>query len=116
MFMKDSNQSERWESGHRRNGPLAKSIEACRHALGKCSHYRDGIIQKRVGEVKDMLPEPLVRRAVMDAEALAWSTPFPLLFLPALVEEKVSTAREWADRQQQVLERQRALAGALRGG
>jgi len=33
------------------------------------------------------------RRAADDAASLAWLTPFPLLFLPALLEEKAAEAR-----------------------
>ena len=38
------------------------------------------------------LYEPL-RRVANEAAALAWATPFPLLFLPALLEEKAAQAR-----------------------
>jgi hypothetical protein len=33
--------------------------------------------------------EPLIRHAANEAAALAWTTPFPLLLLPGLLEEKV---------------------------
>jgi hypothetical protein len=42
---------------------------------------------------------------------LAWSTPYPLLFLPALAEEKVMGAAQWANRQQMILQRAQGLAG-----
>jgi hypothetical protein len=58
------------------------------------------------------LPEPLVRQAATEAEALAWATSYPLLFLPVLVEEKIEGARQWANRQREILERQKALAVA----
>ena len=34
-----------------------------------------------------------LRRAANEAAAAAWMTPFPLLFLPALFEEKITAAR-----------------------
>ena len=46
-----------------------------------------------------------LRRAANDAAAVAWMTPFPLLFLPALFEEKVLTAQKQFARQQSVRER-----------
>ena len=37
-----------------------------------------------------------LRRAANEAAAAAWMTPFPLLFLPVLFEEKFATAeRQW---------------------
>jgi len=61
-------------------------------------------------EASGRIPDQMLNRAVAEAEALAWTTPYPLLFLPALVEEKVLAADRWAGRQQEILERQKALA------
>jgi hypothetical protein len=43
------------------------------------------------------------RRAADDATSLAWLTPFPLFFLPALFKEKAAEARERAERQRALL-------------
>ena len=43
------------------------------------------------------------RRAAYDAVSLAWVTPFPLLALPLLFEEKVAEARSQAERQRTIL-------------
>src|SRR5205823_1265366 len=48
---------------------------------------------------------PAYRRAANDAVSLAWVTPFPLLFLPVLVEEKAAEARQRTARQRTVLKR-----------
>ncbi len=48
-----------------------------------------------------------LRRAANDAAALAWLTPFPVLFLPVLLEEKVRTAKRQAARQKAILQRGR---------
>ena len=53
----------------------------------------------------DTLAEPLVRRAVRDAEALAAATSVPELALPILAEEKVAAMRAWYRRQQDILGR-----------
>lgn len=37
-----------------------------------------------------------------EAESVAWSTPFPHLFFPALAEEKIGKALAWAKHQRQV--------------
>lgn len=43
-----------------------------------------------------------LRRAANEAAALAWVTPFPLLFFPALFEEKVGTAARRVARQEAI--------------
>jgi hypothetical protein len=45
-----------------------------------------------------------LRRAASEAESLAWLTPFPLLVLPGLFEEKVRKARHYAIRQAELRE------------
>jgi hypothetical protein len=59
------------------------------------------------------LPAPelnsYLRRAANEAAALAWVTPYPLLFFPALFEEKAADALARASRQQEVHERSREL-------
>ena len=50
-----------------------------------------------------------LRRALNEAAALAWLTPFPLLVLPVLAEEKAQAALAQARRQRRILERSRAM-------
>ncbi|MBU6401521.1 MAG: hypothetical protein KGS61_14485 [Verrucomicrobia bacterium] len=66
--------------------------------------------------LRQLLPSPEpswlqmpLRRAANDAVALAWTTPWPLLVLPLLLEEKAHAARKQAERQQDVLRRSRAI-------
>jgi hypothetical protein len=49
------------------------------------------------------------RRAANEAASLAWFTPFPLLFFPALLEEKVYTAQRQQARQRQIRRRTQNL-------
>ena len=51
----------------------------------------------------------LLRRAANEAVALVWLTPFPLLLLPALFEEKARVARRAAGRQALIRERSSEL-------
>jgi hypothetical protein len=44
----------------------------------------------------------LIRQIVTEAEALAATTPFPALLLPALAEEKAQKAAKWSVRQQAI--------------
>lgn len=54
----------------------------------------------------DETPEPAVsgalRYAANEAAALAWTTPFPLLVLPTLLEEKAQAARRYVTRAEQL--------------
>ena len=70
-----------------KNRLLRQALEAARHAE---------------------LYAPL-RRAANDAAAVAWMTPFPLLFLPVLFEEKARAAETQATRQQKVRARSRRI-------
>ena len=53
-----------------------------------------------------------LRRAANDAAAVAWTTSFPLLVFPALLEEKAAQARQRYEHQQAVLSRSRRLMRA----
>lgn len=46
-----------------------------------------------------------IRWAAEEATSLAWASPFPLLVLPELVEEKVARAREQVARQEHIRRR-----------
>ena len=50
-----------------------------------------------------------LRRAANEAAALAWMTPYPLLVLPALFEEKAVVARLQTIRQARIRSRSRGL-------
>ena len=50
-----------------------------------------------------------LRQAAAEAATLAWMTPYPLLVLPVLVEEKAREAQRRATQQRSVLRRSRAL-------
>ena len=49
--------------------------------------------------------EQLLKAAVNEAEALAWQTPYPHLFFPALAEEKATKAQQWAAGQRALRDR-----------
>jgi hypothetical protein len=85
-------------------GTLAKCTEICRNAARKLKQLEEQLMHKLTAETLDSVPQRLVRQAVNEAEALAWSTPYPLLFLPELAQEKVQSARQWSRRQQQILQ------------
>ena len=108
--MKAGNQ--KWVSGGKghANATWTKSIEFCKQAIRRIKELREALILGFAAELGAGLSPAMVRRAVNDAEALAWSTSYPTLFLPVLAEEKIASARRWSLHQQAVLERQRILA------
>lgn len=83
-----------------------------------------GAAETELDSLKERLLQPLLekrgggqgeaalRRAGTEAAALAWTTPFPLLFLPALLDEKVDRAERHLARQKTILERDACKAMA----
>ena len=63
-------------------------------------------LERVYAEAAGRLPEQLFKQAVLEAEALASTTPYPLLFLPALMDEKVSSLERWFKHQREIRERQ----------
>ena len=53
-----------------------------------------------------------LRRAANEAAGLAWATAFPLLFFPALFDEKVGAAQKRAARQEVIRSETRELVAA----
>jgi hypothetical protein len=48
--------------------------------------------------------------AINEADAVAATTEYPLLVFPSLAEEKVSKARSWQEKQQEIVRRPLLLA------
>jgi hypothetical protein len=84
---------------------LSAPWQSCRSLGAKVARLKNKLVERLSGDVKDRLPTELFHQAFVEAEALAWSTPYPLLFLPVLAEEKVRNAGQWAGRQRQILSR-----------
>jgi hypothetical protein len=60
------------------------------------------LICESLASASDRMGDESVRHAMNDALALAWTTPYPLLVLPVLLEEKLAAARRYSERQQLV--------------
>ncbi len=52
----------------------------------------------------------LLSSALNEAEAIAWQTPYPHLFFPALAEEKAAAVNQWAARQRRVRHASREIS------
>jgi len=66
------------------------------------SDLKDRLLQLRLAQIADAELVRLLRLAAGEAEALAWQTPFPLLLLPVLLEEKLEAGRTYLARQERV--------------
>jgi hypothetical protein len=70
---------------------------------------KNRLLRDALNEAADADLYTPLRRAATEAAGLAWLTPFPLLFLPALFEEKVAAARRQFARAQSVRSRSRRI-------
>jgi len=62
--------------------------------------FKDSLLEPAIAEIKDERLARIYRLAAIEAEALAWQTPCPFLFLPALLEEKLEEVRRYALQQE----------------
>jgi hypothetical protein len=67
------------------------------------------LLRQWLEQTTDMRHYAPLRRAANEAAALAWFTPFPLLFFPALLEEKARAALRQGARQRCIRHRSEAL-------
>jgi hypothetical protein len=61
--------------------------------------FKRRLAQKAAYQAEDARLVPWLRHAANEAAALAWTTPFPMLFLPQLLEEKAEAVRRYVRRQ-----------------
>jgi hypothetical protein len=80
----------------RMDSSLRRFSNACLETL---TRLKDALTTELSYQFGGVLRQERVRQAVNEADALAASTPFPALFLPALAEEKVMLASRWQARQ-----------------
>ena len=74
--------------------------------------FKQQLLRRALDSAADAELYAPLRRAANEAAAVAWTTPFPLLFLPGLFEEKRRTAETQAVRQKRVRARSRQLLKA----
>jgi hypothetical protein len=71
--------------------------------------FKNRLLKERLDDLTEPALNAYLRRAANEAAAIAWATPYPLLVLPALFEEKIEAAVLQAKRQASVRERSREL-------
>ncbi len=79
---------------------------AFRGALdNELDRLKEKLLATELARTTNLDANVLLRRAANDAVSLVWLTPFPLLLLPALFDEKARAARRAAGRQALIRER-----------
>jgi hypothetical protein len=71
--------------------------------------FKNRLLRAALNEAGDAELYAPLRRAATEAAGVAWLTPFPFLFLPALFEEKALAARRQFARAQSVRSRSRRI-------
>lgn len=79
--------------------PRALTRAQQRALLGE---LKERLLRKHLTRTGSAEARARVRWAAEEAASLAWASPFPLLVLPELVEEKVAAARAQAARQEYI--------------
>jgi hypothetical protein len=80
--------------------PAPPATEPGRHQVKRTlSDLKRQLLEKALLATIDPWQLRLLRLAAVEAEALAWLTPFPHLFLPVLLDEKLDAAKRYIARQ-----------------
>lgn len=80
-----------------------------RRARNRIGAVEEPVLRQALDAAVDAEFYAPLRRAANEAAAVAWMTPFPLLFLPSLFEEKVAAVRRQVERAQNVRTRSRRI-------
>ena len=90
----------------RRTAP--KPLAVCRTAITDgFSQLKHRLLRERLAQEPDPELRGSLERAAQESAAVAWTTPFPLLVWPELLEEASRAARSRAERQRSIKERTR---------
>src|SRR5215470_17936462 len=72
-------------------------------------HLMNCLLYEHTRAVSDAGVKPWLERAAEDAASIAWATPYPLLVLPVLLDEKLSEARRKAEVQRSIYVRSQPI-------
>jgi len=93
----------RLELGHETIVPSKERLAA------RLEAFKGRLLKRLLDEVSTTAFHASLRRAANEATALVWLTPYPLLLLPVLMEEKVRVACEQAACQKRIKLRSQEL-------
>lgn len=72
-------------------------------------HLKNALLKEQLKEAPEGAIQTWLRWAAEEASSLAWATPYPLLLLPELLEEKSRKARLQAERQHRMRTRSQTV-------
>ena len=106
------NKTARWHNSERstswakaKHPPPIEKRDGAEHL----TRLKDQLVKPWLEEATTLALRDRLLRAAEEAASLAWLTPYPLLVMPVLLEEKAQQARlEW-ERQKSILLRSRAF-------
>jgi len=76
--------------------------------------FKNRLLRAALSQAEEVELYAPLRRAANEAAAVAWNTPFPLLFFPILFEEKLAAALRQNQRAQKVRARSRRILAELK--
>lgn len=79
-----------------RSARVCASVWERKEASFAFTAFKDNLLEPAIANISDESLNRLFRLAANEAEALAWQTPYPFLFLPVLLEEKLEEVRRYA--------------------
>ncbi|MEK7675837.1 MAG: hypothetical protein AAB676_08405 [Verrucomicrobiota bacterium] len=75
----------------------------------KLEQLKERLLDAALEDTRNVVLYAPLKQAALEAAALAWATPFPLLVLPGLFEEKAQVLRLRAKRQVEVRRRSQLI-------
>jgi hypothetical protein len=86
--------------------PIVTTAPSYRGAVeAELERLKEQLLATELARTVSLEANVLLRRAANEAVALVWLTPYPLLLLPALFDEKAQAARKAVSRQSLIRER-----------
>src|SRR5947207_3248249 len=101
--MKEVMQQQQFRSS--RNGP---GLQGSRTSALELEQFKRCLLGEH-RSAHDLQVHSWLNRAADEAASIAWATPYPLLVLPVLLEEKLKDARRKAELQKMIYERSQPI-------
>lgn len=89
--------------------PVLAAVTFRRTGETELDQLKNRLLARELGRTTTLEQNAGLRRAANEAAALVWLTPYPLLLLPTLFEEKARLARLTVGRQALIRERSNEL-------
>ena len=109
MNTKDNQVSTKFAAATRFDPPGLAAMPFRGVAETELDQLKNRLLARELERTTNLEQNVGLRRAANDAVALVWLTPYPLLLLPTLFEEKARAARIKAGRQALIRERSNEL-------